>query len=115
MPKPKSILARMSRLDADLENAPDYATWTQVAQEVDRATGAAEGREQTSPTIYNARLLRAESAELARRRAATRARNRPSPGKRVQSPPHPSPTHTHHPYPTPLPPTHTPVLQYARA
>lgn len=73
MPKPKSIFARMSRLDADLENAPDYATWTQVAQEVDRATGAAEWREQTSPTIYNARLLRAESAELARRRAANDA------------------------------------------
>ena len=33
--------------------------------EVDRATGAAEWREQTSPTIYNARLLRTESAERA--------------------------------------------------
>ncbi|MBO85629.1 MAG: hypothetical protein CL927_09735, partial [Deltaproteobacteria bacterium] len=70
MPKQKSIFARMSRLDADLENAPDYESWRQVAQEIDRATGAAEWQEQTSPAIYNARLLRAESVEMGRRRAA---------------------------------------------
>ena len=70
MPKPKSTFARMSALDAALESAPDYATWLQVAGEIDQATGAAAWQDQTSPTIYNARLLHSECTELARRREA---------------------------------------------
>lgn len=70
MPRTKSTLERLSDLDTALEQAPDYATWLQVAEEVDQATGAREWREGESPSIYDARLLRTETAELARRRTA---------------------------------------------
>ncbi len=70
MSRSKSTFERLSELDAALENAVDYATWREVAREVDLATGAAEWQEQVSPAIYDARLLRSECEQLVRRREA---------------------------------------------
>jgi len=70
MPRSTSTLERLSELDDALEHAADYATWLQVAAEVDQATGAAEWRDEVGSPIYDARLLRTETAELARRREA---------------------------------------------
>lgn len=70
MPRPSSPIERLAALEAELAHAEAYATWLEVAREADRITGASDWQAADSPGVYDARRLRAETAELHRRRAA---------------------------------------------
>jgi len=70
MPRPRSTLDRLARLESALDHASDYASWLEVAAELDTLTGAAAWREADAPDVYDARLLRRETDELVRRRRA---------------------------------------------
>jgi len=70
MARTPSTFDRLTRLESELERAEDYTAWRQAAAELDELTDAAAWRDSDEPDVYDARLLKAETDELIRRRDA---------------------------------------------